>query len=107
MAKSESIKQALESIDSDFVRALAEPVRIELLRLLIVAGPSDVKTLAEQLPQDRSVISRHLATLLNAGILRSAKQGRHVVYRIDGDAAIDKAEKLHQAMRRCVQLGCC
>jgi hypothetical protein len=37
-----------------------------------------------KLPQDRSVISRHLALMEKAGVLKVIKEGRHVIYVVDG-----------------------
>lgn len=107
MSNTRAINQVIAGIDSNFIRALAEPVRLDILRLLLIHGASDVSSLAAKLPQDRSVISRHLSTLHKAGILHSHKQGRHVVYEIDGETTVRKAEALTDAMRRCLSLGCC
>ena len=35
MNRDKAVEKSLASIDSDFVKALAEPVRIEILKLLI------------------------------------------------------------------------
>lgn len=97
----------LAGIDSDFIKALAEPVRIEILKLLILSGSCDVKTLADKLPQDRSVISRHLAMMEKAGLLKAKKEGRHVIYSLDGDSTLQKTEQLVETMRHCIAIGCC
>ena len=78
----------VELLDSPLLRALAEPARLEVLRVLLVHGSSDIATIAEHLPQDRSVISRHLKTLEDAGILRHQREGRRVIYGIDGSFVI-------------------
>lgn len=107
MNKSKAIDTALANIDSDFVKALAEPARIEIIKLLILHGASDVKSLAEHMPQDRSVISRHLTMMKQAGIVCAHKDGRHVVYNIDGAATLEKSEQLVETIRQCLTLGCC
>ena len=107
LKRSKAVDTALNNIDSDFVKALAEPARIQIMKQLILLGPSDVKTLSEQMPQDRSVISRHLALMEKAGILTASKEGRHVVYRVDGQGALQKSEQLLQSIRECLSLGCC
>ncbi len=63
MDKAKAIEKALKNIENDFVRALAEPVRIDILKLIVLNGSSDVKSLAAEMPQDRSVISRHLSLM--------------------------------------------
>ncbi|MCP5207217.1 MAG: winged helix-turn-helix transcriptional regulator [Hahellaceae bacterium] len=107
MNRDQAIEKALSNIDSDFVKALAEPVRIEILKLLILHGASDVKTLAEHLPQDRSVISRHLTMMEKAGLLNVKKEGRHMIYCVDGERSLEKSEQLVNTIRQCVQFGCC
>jgi len=63
-------------VDAELFRALYEPVRIELVKLLTARGRSDIQTIAAQVPQDRSVVSRHLAVLHRAGVVRREKIGR-------------------------------
>jgi len=107
MSQVESLENTLAQIDSDFVKALAEPVRIEILKYLVLAGPSDVNSLAEKMPQDRSVISRHLSIMKSAGLLNMRKEGRHVIYSVDGDSALQKSEKIVETIKQCLKLGCC
>jgi DNA-binding transcriptional ArsR family regulator len=107
MDASTTVTKMLAGIDSDFIKALAEPVRIEILKLLILSGSCDVKTLADKLPQDRSVISRHLAMMEKAGLLTVKKEGRHVIYSVNGDSALQKSEQLVETMRECIAIGCC
>lgn len=79
-------------LDSPLLRALTEPARLDVMRVLLVHGAGDIASIAKHLPQDRSVISRHLKTLEDAGIVRGEKDGRRVVYEIDGTrfiAALD------------------
>jgi DNA-binding transcriptional ArsR family regulator len=105
--RSKAVDSALKKIDSDFVKALAEPARIEIIKQLIILGPSDVKTLAEQMPQDRSVISRHLALMEKAGLLKASKEGRHVIYTVDAAGSLQKSEQLVSSIRQCLTMGCC
>jgi len=105
--RTKAVDKALSDIDSDFVKALAEPARMEILKHLIILGASDVKTLAELMPQDRSVISRHLSLMEKAGILTASKQGRHVMYQVDGASTLQKSEALVDSIRKCLSLGCC
>ncbi len=107
MNRKEAIDKTLSNIDSDFVKALTEPARIEILKLLILNGPSDVKTLAEEMPQDRSVISRHLALMDKAGLLSAHKEGRHMIYSVDGETTLQKSEQIVESIRQCFEFGCC
>lgn len=102
-----AIDQALDCVDNEFLQALSEPARLDILKLLILNGECDVGTLARQMPQDRSVISRHLSLMQRAGVLKVNKEGRHKLYSIDPQGLLGKAEQLVQAMRECIALGCC
>lgn len=95
-----------DMLDSDLFKALCEPVRIDLVRLLIANGRSDLSSLAEELPQDTSVISRHLAVLHRAGVVRREKQGRHVFYELDGPGLVERLEALVARLRRVVPFCC-
>lgn len=107
MNQSVAVEKILTHIDSDFVKALAEPVRIEIFKWLIVNGESDVKSLAEKMPQDRSVISRHMAMMEKAGLLTGRKKGRHKLYSVDGERSLKKAEQLLDCIRQCLKFDCC
>ena len=71
-------------LDTKFLKALSDPTRVQIVKKLILLGACDVSTIAQGLSQDRSVISRHLATLERAKITASRKMGRRVMYDIDG-----------------------
>jgi DNA-binding transcriptional ArsR family regulator len=82
----------IKVLDSDFLRALTEPARLEILRVLMLHGPADVGTISNHVPQDRSVVSRHLQSLERAGVLQVAREGRHTIYAIDGAGFIRTLE---------------
>jgi len=84
----------VEVLDSSFLRALAEPSRLEILKVLLERGPSDVGTVAAYVPQERSVVSRHLKVLLDAQIVTSARRGRHRVLAVDGQAILVRFERI-------------
>jgi DNA-binding transcriptional ArsR family regulator len=75
--------QCVAVFDTTFFKALCEPARIAVLRELILLGRADIGRIAERLPQDRSVIARHLQQLATAGIVKSTREGRHAFYEID------------------------
>ena len=107
MGNETPIAKLLESLDTGFVKAFDEPARLEILKLLLMLGPSDVKTLSEKMPQDRSVISRHLSVLHTAGFLNHEKQGRHAIYSVDGDNTLRMIDELATVIRKGLEQGCC
>lgn len=61
-------------------RALADPVRLELLARIAAHGPICVCHLEEQLPYSQSRISKHLGTLRRAGLVSARREGTWVYY---------------------------
>lgn len=91
---------------SPLFSALVEPTRVALLEFLTANGRSDIATVAESFPQDRSVISRHLALLSEAGLVRREKEGRSVFFEVDGRAAVAELEGILERFRALVPLCC-
>ncbi|HEX6239375.1 MAG TPA: helix-turn-helix domain-containing protein [Polyangiales bacterium] len=92
--------------DSEFLRALTEPARLQLLRVLLVHGPVDVATIASHVPQDRSVVSRHLKVLESAGIVQVRRDGKHRIYAIDGSSFVQQLEEII-GMAKALAPQCC
>jgi DNA-binding transcriptional ArsR family regulator len=63
--------------------ALASPVRRELLRLLLDAGPQPVQRLADHFEMRRPSVSEHLRVLRDAGLVAGHQDGRHRYYRLE------------------------
>lgn len=98
--------KCLEALDGAFFKALAEPARVAILRVLITEGSADVGSIAAQVPQDRSVVARHLQVLERAGLLRARQEGRHTFYEVDGDGVLAQLESL-VTLFRTLQVVCC
>ena len=97
------LEELIKNFDSRFFKPLSEPVR---LKFLMEKGRSDIGTIADKLPQDRSVISRHLNLMQEAGILNGEKETRHMFYEINGTAFIGKLENITEQIRKCIA-ECC
>ena len=93
-------------LEAKVFRALCEPVRIEILKRLTVQGRSDIAAIAAHVPQDRSVVSRHLAQLHQAGIVRREKVGRNVFFEMDGPATVAQLEEVLERFRAVIPLCC-
>ena len=65
--------------------ALGHDTRLELTRLLIQAGPFGlpVGEVCDTLGLAQSTVSTHLATLMNAGLIRNRREGRVIRYFAD------------------------
>ena len=97
---------SLAAFDADLFRALCEPARLELVGILARKGLSDVTAIAQEMIQDRSVVSRHLQQLLRAGIVQSARDGRRTLYQLDGLALADRLERMARDVRALAPTCC-
>ncbi|MEX8520186.1 MAG: ArsR/SmtB family transcription factor [Leptothrix sp. (in: b-proteobacteria)] len=63
--------------------ALAQPVRLQVFRVLVVAGPAGLAAgaLAEQLGVAPNTLSFHLKELLHAQLVTQERDGRFLIYR--------------------------
>lgn len=76
------IKQA-----TDALSALAQSSRLAAFRLLVRAGSPGLPAgdIAEALDIPHNTLSTHLAILTRAGLLRSRREGRSIIYSVDFD----------------------
>ena len=67
--------------------ALAQETRLGIFRLMIQTGPSGMSAgrIAKELGVVASTLSHHLGLLEQAGLIRSARQGRNVIYTCNVD----------------------
>jgi ArsR family transcriptional regulator, arsenate/arsenite/antimonite-responsive transcriptional repressor len=65
--------------------ALAQPTRLAIFKLLIKHEPIGVTAgqIADTVGAPHNTLSTHLAILVRAGLLRSAREGRTIIYRSD------------------------
>ena len=104
--REQAAQACLDILDTTFFKALCEPARIRVLRELVLKGRADVGSLASGLPQDRSVITRHLQVMERAGLVRSATEGRYTFYEIDAAAILRRLDDMTTLIRRLSPLCC-
>jgi len=92
VSREEAARRCVAVFDTGFFKALCEPARIAVLCELILLGRADIAAIAARLPQDRSVIARHLQQLAAAQIVKAEREGRHVFYEIDAGAVAERLE---------------
>lgn len=68
--------------------ALAQGTRLDAFRLLVRHEPDGLPAgeIAKALDVPQNTMSAHLAALTRAGLLRSERQSRSIIYRADLDA---------------------
>jgi DNA-binding transcriptional ArsR family regulator len=77
---------ALQAFKAEFFKALAHPIRIRILEIL-VRGERGVHELQEALGLDQPTVSQHLAVLRAKNIVEARKAGVAVRYTVR-DAAV-------------------
>lgn len=81
------------------LKVLADDTRLAVVELLM-KGPMSVSEINDELQIEQTLLSHHLRTLRNAGLVTTQREGKHVMYSL---------AKLVQASRRgrAINLGCC
>ena len=96
----------VKALDSKMFKALTDPTRTQILKFLMLNGRSDISTIATNLPQDRSVISRHLNMMAEAGLLIGEKETRHRYYNINCETFLEGFEAVVANLKTCIA-ECC
>ena len=76
----------METTDAvEALAAMAQATRLTALRLLVQAGPAGLAAgdIARRLGVPAPTLSFHLRALLHAGLVRSTRDGRSLVYAAD------------------------
>ena len=93
-----------ELIAPSFFKALCDPTRAAILGFVAQCGEAaTVSQIARCCPIDLSVVSRHLATLRDAGILRAEKRGKEVYYSLQVQDVTSTLRGLADALERCCE----
>jgi ArsR family transcriptional regulator len=77
----------------DAFRALADPTRREILRVLR-DGPKTSGEIADHFPTAWATVSRHLGALRDAGLILSERNGQQIVYELNTTVFQDLVDHL-------------
>ncbi|MFK8033267.1 MAG: ArsR/SmtB family transcription factor [Hyphomicrobiales bacterium] len=78
----------MDKLDSlNAFAALSQPTRLDVFRLLIQAGKSGISAgdIGKQLDVRQNTMSANLSVLVNAGLIKSKREGRSIRYFVDFD----------------------
>lgn len=65
------------------IKAIANPIRIEIVKLLNDKSESNVSEIMEHTETEQASVSQHLNKMKNAGILSQRKEKQKIFYHID------------------------
>lgn len=74
-------KKLLED-KSQILKAMAHPIRLCIVRILVEVGESNVSQMQNSLLQPQSTISQHLSKLKAAGIITGQRKGTEIIYKV-------------------------
>ena len=82
--------------------ALADPNRRQVIGYLSERETATATELTGELPMTRQAVSKHLATLADAGLVESERRGRETRYRLTvaGQEWDDRLDALRAHLRR-------
>jgi DNA-binding transcriptional ArsR family regulator len=96
---------AIWSLQSEVMKILASPRRLEILHLL-ADEPKEVGRLADEMGISQPNVSQHLAVMRAAGIVEAERDGREVRYRLTDTDVIAACSLMRGVlMRRLARLG--
>ena len=78
--------------DDELWSAIGDPSRCRVLDLLVSNGEVSASWLAGRVPFSRQAVSKHLVVLEEAGLVSRRKQGREVLYQVEG-GRLDQASR--------------
>lgn len=85
--------QIFEQLGPYFI-GLGDPVRQQILALLIDKEHMNVTQIAEHIPMSRPTVSHHLKILRQTGLLTVQKKGTEMYYRLEFNEAISLMKQL-------------
>ncbi len=94
------------TLQASLLKTMASPRRLELIHLLGLEGPMEVRKLAEHFGIPQPAISQHLAALRGAGLVDAVRDGREVRYQLADPEIVAACGLMRQVLiRRINRLG--
>jgi DNA-binding transcriptional ArsR family regulator len=90
---------AAYDLHAEALKALADPRRLEIVHLL-GTGPRDLSTLASGLSDSEPSVSRHLAVLLDAGLVQARSIRGSMRYALSDPDVMAACDLMHRVLRR-------
>ncbi len=106
ISRDSAAETCIAAMDTEFFKALCEPSRLEVVKVMIKLGKADIGEIAGGTMIDRSVVSRHLQVLERAGLAIRHKEGRHVLYELNGPAIMQKLQQTLEAVVPLIPFCC-
>lgn len=79
--------------------ALGDPTRLEIVRRLCRMGPLSIVRLTDRSRVTRQAVTKHLRALADAGLVKSERDGRQRIWRIEPRRLVAASHYLDQISR--------
>ena len=93
----------IHHIKAAFLKALAHPLRLQILEILC-RGESSVGQFSQVLGADQPTVSRHLGILKQGGLVTARQEGALIFYKIQNEDMTQFLNKLTELLRRKLQV---
>jgi ArsR family transcriptional regulator len=90
-------QSSIFEMQAELCRAMSHAIRLEIVHLLR-EGPKHVNELAQAAGRPQTTISRHLATLRNAGVIIGQRQGQEIYYQIADPNIVSVCDLMRQVL---------
>ncbi len=80
----------------ELLRALAHPLRIQILSFIDQHGSVNVNKIYNSLHLEQSITSQHLKVLRTAGLVTTEREGKFIHYRVDYPTVQRLVEQIRQ-----------
>ena len=80
-------KKKLLEDKSQILKAMAHPIRLCIVKILVEMGESNVSGMQNCLLQPQSTISQHLSKLKAVGLISGKRKGTEIIYTVVNDDA--------------------
>lgn len=98
--------QDIYNLQASLLKTMASPRRLEMIHVLGIEGPMEVRRLAEYFDMPQPAISQHLAALRTAGLVEAVRDGREVRYQLADPEIVAACGLMRQVLiRRINRLG--
>ncbi len=84
-------------IQADFCKAMAHPVRLEVIDLL-KTGDMTVQDLVEAVGVAQANLSQHLAVLRGRGVVQSVRKGNNTIYTLVNHKIVDACALIREIL---------
>ncbi|MFQ5440936.1 MAG: ArsR/SmtB family transcription factor [Nitrosopumilaceae archaeon] len=93
------------------LKCICDDTRFEILEMLQKEKELCVSDFVEKLKKDQPLISHHLKTLKNCGIVKSRDEGKKAMYKISNNHLAELISSITKASKKiptlCNDINCC